>query len=69
MVKSTLEFIMLMCVHLSAQDRHQGHRWGIGGCRKTVYVCVTVQIAGQRTLVLSGSLPNWLVGSTISSDP
>lgn len=31
MVKSTLEFIMLMCVHLSAQDRHQGARWGEPG--------------------------------------
>lgn len=34
MVKSTLEFIMLMCVHLSAQDRHQGHMWGWGGAHK-----------------------------------
>lgn len=30
MVKSTLEFIMLMCVHLSAQEGQQGPR--SGGC-------------------------------------
>ncbi len=67
MVKSTLEFIMLMCVHLSAQDRHQGARWGEWGQGKAA--CVPVQIAGQRTSVLSGCLPNWLVGSATRSDP
>lgn len=72
MVKSTLEFIMLMCVHLSAQDRHQGARWGEpgGGAREgDVRWCVLVQIAGQRTPVLSGCLPNWLVGGATRFDP
>lgn len=67
MVKSTLEFIMLMCVHLSAQDRHQEPRWGGVGHREVP--CVPAQIAWQRTSVLSGCLPNWLVGSATSFDP
>ena len=50
MVKSTLEFIMLMCVHLSAQDRHQEGELG-GGHRKA---CVPVQIAGELASVLFG---------------
>lgn len=65
MVKSTLEFIMLMCVHLSVQDRHQEARWG----EQEGSMCVPVQIAGQRTLVLSGCFPNRLVGSVARFDP
>lgn len=30
MVKSTLYFIILMFMHLSARDRHRGARWGWG---------------------------------------
>lgn len=42
----------------------------VGGCRgQGKAMCVPVQIAGQRTSVLSGCLPNWLVGSATRSDP
>lgn len=64
---------MLMCVHLSAQDRHQGARWGrrgLGGVgARGKAACLPVQIAGQRTSLLSGCLPNWLVGSATRFDP
>lgn len=56
MVKSTLEFIMLMCVHLSAQDRHQGHRWGSGGHGKSV--CVSVCLSADSRAADIGAV--WL---------
>lgn len=61
---------MLMCVHLSAQDRHRGARLGKGV--RGVYrkeVCVPELIAGHRTALLSGCLPDWLVGSAARFDP
>lgn len=65
MVKSTLEFIMLMCVHLSAQDTGIRDPGGGVGAREGD-MCASTD---SRTSVLSGCLLNWLVGSATRFDP